>query len=85
MRIRTNELVKVLTVYDPDQGRTIPHRIKWQNTVHTIRTISYYHRERRGQSIFHIYHVNDGTCDFRILCDSESLSWKLEEVIDGID
>lgn len=85
MRIRTNELVKVLTVYDPERGRTIPHRIKWQNTVHTIRTISYYHRERRGQALFHIYHVNDGRCDFRILCDSESLSWKLEEVIDGID
>jgi hypothetical protein len=83
MKIRTNEYIKVLTIYDPDRGNTVPHRLQWQNEVHTITNIGYYHRERRGRNMVHIYHVTDGALDFRILCDSESLAWKLEEVIDG--
>ncbi|MBI4130721.1 hypothetical protein HY468_05360 [Candidatus Roizmanbacteria bacterium] len=83
MRIKTNERVKVLSIYDPDQGKTLPYRLSWSGNVHNISKVSYYHQERHGRITFHIYHVTDGTLDFRLTVDSETLAWRLREVTDG--
>lgn len=83
MRIRTNERIKVLSIYDPEKGKTIPYRLSWAGDVHTISQVSYYHQQRIGRITFHVYHVTDGTLDFRITVDSETLAWTLREVNDG--
>jgi len=83
MIIRTNEPVKVLAVYDPATGRTVPHKLNWSGKTHILSRLAYYHRERIGRSIRHIYHVTDGELDFRLFVDSDTLSWTLSEVSDG--
>lgn len=83
MIIRTREQVKVLAIYDPATGRTIPHRMNWSGRTHKISKLSYYHREKLGQAVRHIYHVTDGELDFRLFVDSDTLSWTLEEISDG--
>ncbi len=83
MVIRMNERVKVMAVYDPETGRTIPHRINWSGRTHKLSSMSYYHRERLGHATRHIYHVTDGELDFRLFVDSDTLSWTLSEVSDG--
>ncbi|HLB60753.1 MAG TPA: hypothetical protein VJL83_04070 [Patescibacteria group bacterium] len=83
MRLQTPEKIPVSSTYDPVTGRTVPSVFRWNGTTYRVRQVSYYHRERRGRLIIHIFHVTDGQHDFRILCDSETLSWRLEEVVDG--
>jgi hypothetical protein len=83
MIIRMNERVKVLAVYDPETGRTIPHKVNWSGQTHNLDRISYYHRQRFGSTIRHIYHVSNQQYDFRLFVDSDTLSWTLEEVSDG--
>jgi len=78
-----NERVKVLAVYDPETGRTVPHRLSWSGRTHTLSKMSYYHRQKYGAVTRHIYHVTDGELDFRLFVDSDTLSWTLEEVSDG--
>ena len=83
MHIKINERVKILSIYDPETGKTIPHRIKWHNVVHRISRVTYYHTERRGRELLHIFHLTDDELDFRVVLNSETLSWTLEEVSDG--
>lgn len=83
MVIHMNERVKVLAVYDPETGHTIPHRLNWSGRTHNLSKMSYYHRQRYGAVTRHIYHVTDGELDFRLFVDSDTLSWTLEEVSDG--
>ena len=78
-----NERVKVLAVYDPETGRTVPHRLNWSGRTHNLSKMSYYHRQKYGTVTRHIYHVTDGELDFRLFVDSDTLSWTLEEVSDG--
>ena len=57
-----------------------PYRLRWQGKIHTIKALNYHHRKRVGSVIRHVFHVSDGESDFRISFDSDTLSWRLEEV-----
>ena len=83
MHERINERVKILSIYDPQTGKTIPYRMKWRGFVHDIQRVTYYHPERLGRNILHIFHLTDGNLDFKVVLNSETLSWILKEVSDG--
>ena len=83
MHERINERVKILSIYDPQTGITTPYRMKWRNHVHDITQVTYYHQERLGRNILHIFHLTDGNLDFKVVLNSETLSWILKEVSDG--
>jgi hypothetical protein len=34
--------------------------------------------------LLHYFSVTDGTLDFRLQCDTDTLHWTLEEVTDGL-
>ena len=79
-----NEKVSVLTRYDRERGVVEPVRVKWQGRVRNITKTGYYHKVRVGRTIQHVFHVSDGSLDYRLRCDSETLMWHLEEVADGL-
>ncbi|MCR4263394.1 MAG: hypothetical protein NUV98_01585 [Candidatus Roizmanbacteria bacterium] len=83
MHERINERVKILSIYDPQTGTTTPYRMKWRNHVHDITQVTYYHSERLGRTVLHIFHLTDGNLDFKVVLNSETLSWILKEVSDG--
>ena len=83
MHARINERVKIISIYDPKTGKTIPHRMKWRGSVHDITRVTYYHSERLGRTLLHIFHLTDGNLDFKVVLNSETLSWILKEVSDG--
>jgi len=85
MHIRINERVKIHSLYDPQNGKTVPYQMIWKGQTHTISRVTYYHPERRGREILHIFHLTDDNLDFKVVLNSETLMWTLEEVCDGID
>ncbi len=78
-----NEKVSVIAVYSREEGRVMPRKIRWQGRDYLIKRLTYYHRIRHGRLLLHIFHVTDGTTDFRLSLNSETLHWTLEEVSDG--
>jgi hypothetical protein len=82
MTLYLDEKIKVLALFDPASGRTVPYRLKWQGKIYQLSKINYYHRKKIGSMIQHIYHATDGNLDFRLSLDSETLSWRLEEIYD---
>ena len=83
MHAKINERVKILSLYNPESGKTTPCRMKWREQIHRISKVTYYHTERTGRNLLHIFHLTDGNLDFRVILDSETLSWTLEEISDG--
>ncbi len=78
-----NEKISVISSYNRLTGLVMPVKIFWQGRNYLIKKLSYYHRVRQGRLLLHIFHVTDGTLDFRLSLNSENLHWKLEEVSDG--
>ncbi|MCR4263395.1 MAG: hypothetical protein NUV98_01590 [Candidatus Roizmanbacteria bacterium] len=80
MKIRTNQNIKVLSMYDPNYGTTVPQQVTWSGREHRILEIASYRARKYGTVTIHQYLVTDGTLDFHLSFDSETLAWKLYEV-----
>lgn len=78
-----NERVSVITKYDRNTGSVMPVKVRWQAKDYTMQKLGYYHKVRKGRTIQHIFHVTDGTLDFRLVFDSDTLHWILEQISDG--
>lgn len=78
-----NEKVGVVAIYQPRTRSFSPHLIKWQLRTYTVRKVCYQHKVRLGRTIHYIFHVTDGTMDFKLIFDTDSLTWVLSEVCDG--
>jgi hypothetical protein len=79
-----NEKIGVITVYDAYKHTTTLYSVKWQGKVHKITKVGYHHAVRDGRTLKHIFSVTSETLAFRLIFDSETLSWTLAEVSDGI-
>ena len=80
MKIRTNQKIKVLSMYDPLYGTTIPQQITWGGVNHQVSEIASYRARKYGAVTIHQYLVTDGSFDFYLSFDSETLSWKVSEI-----
>ncbi|HLB60754.1 MAG TPA: hypothetical protein VJL83_04075 [Patescibacteria group bacterium] len=77
-----NERVKVLSLYDPAFGGMLPQMIHWGGQDHRVSEITAYRRARVGNLFFHTYLVKNGSYYFKLFLDSETLSWRLQEIDD---
>jgi hypothetical protein len=78
-----HERIGVVAVYDPRQRTFYPARITWQLRAYTVRKVCYHHKVRQGRIILHIFHVTDGSMDFKLSFNTDTLVWVLEEICDG--
>jgi len=79
-----NENISVVTVYNRDKRTTLPWRLKWHGRVYTITKLGFHHTVRVGRVLHHIFSVATSSMFFRLNLDTETLSWTLEEVSDGL-
>lgn len=77
------EKVSIITGYDRMKGLVMPRKMRWQGRDYLFSKLTYHHKIRQGRTILHIFHVTDGSIDFRLCLDTENLHWVLEEVCDG--
>ncbi|HNQ31272.1 MAG TPA: hypothetical protein PKG71_03670 [Candidatus Woesebacteria bacterium] len=83
MREMVHERVSVISVFSREKGTVMPVKLRWQAKEYRMIKLGYYHRVPNGRFVNHIFHVTDGTTDFRLRFESETLHWILEEVTDG--
>lgn len=79
-----HEPISVITVFNHEKRTVMPKKLFWKQREYIITKIGYHHQVREGRTLFHIFHVTDGNTDFRLLFNTESLHWTLEEVISQI-
>lgn len=77
------EKVSCLTSYNRETGKVTPKKIRWQGREIIFQKCSYHHKIWQGRILLHIFHVTDGTIDYRLQLNTDTLQTVLEEISDG--
>lgn len=76
-----SEAISVITTSQPNTHKLMPYKFKWKSRVYPITEISMHFTLFEGDTLCHIFNVNDGQSSFRLKLNTKSLQWILEEVI----
>lgn len=86
MQVSINELVDIELICSNDRKKRFPNwpkRMNWRGRIYEFVKVAYYHKSRVGRVVYHVFHVSDGSSDYRLKFDPDYLSWRLEEVTNG--
>ena len=79
---KISEPVSVNLVYDSKVKKSVPRCLVWQGRLYPVTKVGLHHTYRRGRTLFHVFSVASPTLFFRLILDTETLHWKLEEISD---
>lgn len=80
---KISEPVSVSFAYDSVKKKVYPKWVVWNGRLYAVVKVGLHHKERIGRTLYHIFSVATKTVFFRLVLDTETLHWKLEEVSDG--
>lgn len=81
---KVNDPVSVKLICDHKRKLVYPQEILWEGHKHIIKKIGLRHSSRVGKVLYHVYSVASDTLFFRLVLDTETLFWQLEEISDGL-
>jgi len=76
--------VSVSLTFDSTTRKVVPKAIVWNGRIYKIIKIGLHHTYRAGRTLFHVFSVASDTLFFRLVLDTETLHWRLEEISDGM-
>lgn len=76
--------VSVDLFFDHRQRKVSPKEIIWEGKAYPIIKIGLHHTYRAGRILFHVFSVASESLFFRLVLDTETLHWRLEEISDGL-
>jgi hypothetical protein len=76
--------VSVSFTFDSNKRKIFPKWIVWNGKLYPIVKIGFHHTFRKGRTLFHVFSVTSKTLFFRLVLNTETLHWRLEEISDGI-
>lgn len=79
-----SEQVSIQMVFDHRAGKVKPQQIFWKNHLYPVTQVGLRHHFREGRKLFHIFSLVSNNLFFRLKLDTESLTWTLEEISDGL-
>lgn len=77
---KISEPVSVSLAYDHIKHRVFPKWIAWNGRLYPVVKIGLHHTFRKGRVLYHVFSVASKTLFFRLVLNTESLHWRLEEI-----
>ena len=74
--------VSVAVIFDHKARTVKPVTLLWESRTYKILKIGLHHWFKVGKTLFHVFSVATNTLFFRLVLNTESLSWTLEEISD---
>jgi hypothetical protein len=78
------EPVSVNLAYDHTHKQSRPLSVVWAQRNYPILEVGLHHSYRHGNTRHHVYSVTSHGLFFRLNLNTDSMSWLLEEVSDGL-
>jgi hypothetical protein len=75
--------VSVVSVFDHKTRNVLPKKVLFEGREHEIIRVGYHHTYRNGRTLLHVFSVASDRMFFRLVHDTETLAWTLEEIDDG--
>ncbi|OGM15414.1 hypothetical protein A2985_04880 [Candidatus Woesebacteria bacterium RIFCSPLOWO2_01_FULL_43_11] len=76
--------VSVGFTFDHTTRRVIPKWVIWEGRTYPIEKVGLHHTYRAGRTLFHVFSVASKTLFFRLVLNTDTLHWRLEEISDGM-
>jgi len=76
--------VSVSLVFDHVKRRVAPRWVLWEGKLYAVTKVGLHHTYREGRVLYHVFSVASKTLFFRLVMNTETLHWKLEEIADGL-
>lgn len=84
MTQRVNAPVSVILAFDHKAHLVYPMKVYWEGRPYKVVKVGLHHTYRTGKTLFHVFSITTETLFFRLVLDTDNLSWKLEEISDGL-
>jgi len=81
---KINVPVSVSLSYNSKKRRVFPKWVVWNGRFYPIIKVGLHHSYKKGRVLFHVFSVASKTLFFRLILNTETLHWKLEEISDGL-
>lgn len=75
-----NERVSVQLVYNHKKDQSLPSQVNWRGRNYLIEKLGMHYKSRRGKEMIHIFTCVTSTLYFKLLLESETLRWYVEEI-----
>lgn len=82
MTQKIQQAVSVILASDSQIKKTRPSYLFWKSQKFPITKVAFHHSYRQGQTLFHVYSVLSSQLYFKLVFNTENLSWILEEFSD---
>jgi len=77
--------VSVNLLYDHKKNRVTPLALRWDGEIKKVTSVDLHHSYRTGRTLFHVFSVSTQGAFFKLVLNTESLFWEVEEVAcDGV-
>ncbi len=60
-----------------------PVKMRWRNQEITFTELGLRHPTTKGNRMIHVFDMSDGSNDYRLEFDAESLAWTLVSILEG--
>lgn len=84
MTQRINEAVSVNFVYNSQTQELSPRFIKWKEKLYQVSKVGLHHKFKRGNTLFHVFSVASKNVFLRLILNTDTLHWNLEEIGDSL-
>mgnify|MGYP001606999327 CR=1 FL=1 len=75
--------ISVTCTFDSKLRRVFPEIVVWGGRSYPIKKVGLHHTYREGRTLYHVFSVQSLTLFFRLVLNTDSLFWTLEEISDG--
>jgi hypothetical protein len=79
-----SESVSVSFVFDSQKRSVEPKALIWNKKLYAVKKVGLHHKFRQGRTLYHVFSVASKNLFFRLVLNTESLYWQLEEISDGL-
>ena len=83
MTTKMSEPISVSLAYDSIKRKVYPKWVIWGGRLYPVTKVGLHHTYKQGSTLFHVFSVATKTNFLRLVMNSETLHWLLEEVVDG--
>ncbi len=76
--------ITVISIFNHQKRSVIPAVLKWDGKIYKIKKVGFHHSFRQGRTLFHTFSVSSNDTFFKIVLNTDTLFWELEEISDGL-
>lgn len=84
MITKLNQPISVNFSFNSDQVQVYPKWLFWNHRLYPVQKVGLHHTFRRGRTLFHVFSVVSKTLFFRLILNTDTLHWRVEEISDGL-